>query len=203
MELFLGAAAAHLLALASPGPDLFLVIRLALARGFRAGVSAALGIMLGLCVHIGFSLTLLGTLRARYPGAFTVLGLAGAGYLIYLGVGALGEARAARARGEPAPARPGSALRQGLLCNLLNAKAAFYFWSLFSVLFEREVSDGFIAALAALMLTVEVGFFSAVSWLVSRARETSLVRAYFPWATGAMGVLLILLGLSVVAGQFA
>ena len=47
---------AHLLAVASPGPDTFIVMRQTLASGFKAGLSSAVGIGLGILIHCSLAL---------------------------------------------------------------------------------------------------------------------------------------------------
>lgn len=115
----------------TPGPDTALTIRNALAGGRKAGILTAAGVAIGQCVWtVAASLGLAGLLRASEP-AFLSLKLAGAAYLIFLGVQSLRAARARRgqqATAHPLPElRPVRALRQGLLNDLGNPKMAGFF----------------------------------------------------------------------------
>jgi threonine/homoserine/homoserine lactone efflux protein len=79
----------------TPGPDTALTIRNALAGGRAAGILTAAGVAIGQGVWtVAASLGLTGPLRASTP-AFLALKVAGAAYLVFLGVQSL---RAARAR---------------------------------------------------------------------------------------------------------
>jgi len=128
---FLGVS---LLVIVTPGQDTALTIRNTLAGGRRGGVFAALGVVSGQVTWaLATSAGLAAVLVASQP-AFTALRLAGAVYLVVLGVQAL--VAAVRPRGREAPAGPRArpaartAYRQGLLSNLGNAKVAVFFTSL-------------------------------------------------------------------------
>ena len=63
---FLKLAIAHMLAVASPGPDFAVVIRQSLAHGRRTAVWTAIGIGCAICLHVTYSMLGLGlVLRAR------------------------------------------------------------------------------------------------------------------------------------------
>ena len=120
--------AALLLTLA-PGPDTIFVLGAGLGGGSRGGLLASAGIMTGLLVHLSLALVGVSALIAASPLAFDVLRLAGAGYLIWIGVPLV--ARAWRERHVPpvlAPAQPPTRVFwQGLTTNLLNPKVAIFY----------------------------------------------------------------------------
>jgi threonine/homoserine/homoserine lactone efflux protein len=121
--LFIGAGLALNL---TPGPDMMYVTARGVSQGRRAGIASALGVGVGTLFHIAFVAFGLTSLLAAVPAAYTVIRLAGAAYLGYLGVQALrstGEAH------EQPLARGGdaAAFRQGVLTNVLNPKVAMFF----------------------------------------------------------------------------
>ena len=75
-----------LLAVISPGADFAMVTRNSLLRSRRAGLLTALGIGLGVLVHVGYTLLGVGLLMQQSTWLFDVVKLLGAAYLIYLGV---------------------------------------------------------------------------------------------------------------------
>jgi threonine/homoserine/homoserine lactone efflux protein len=128
---FLGVS---LLVIVTPGQDTALTIRNTLAGGRRGGVFTALGVVSGQVTWaLAASAGLAAVLVASQP-VFTALRLAGAAYLVWLGVQAL--LAAVRSRGPAVPGVVGTRLpsstayRQGLVSNLGNAKIAVFFTSL-------------------------------------------------------------------------
>lgn len=136
--LFIGAG---LLLNLTPGADMALVVRSAAAQGVRAGAAAALGVGAGCWVHIGAAAWGLSALLAGSPTAFGLLRWAGAAYLVWLGLGMLGQRaagadagartdtrdRPAAARWWPTAARWWPLFAQGFLTNALNPKVALFF----------------------------------------------------------------------------
>lgn len=74
------------LAVLSPGPDFAMVTRNSLVLSRRHGVFTALGIGLGVMLHIGYTLFGVGLLVKESLLLFSVLKIAGALYLVYLGI---------------------------------------------------------------------------------------------------------------------
>jgi threonine/homoserine/homoserine lactone efflux protein len=126
---------AVLLLNATPGPDTAYIVGRSVAQGRGAGLTSALGISAGCCVHTlacAFGLT---ALLAASAAAFTVVKLIGAVYLIYLGAMLLFKRAASEARGQPRAAAPPRPLRalflQGFWTNVLNPKVVLFFVSFF------------------------------------------------------------------------
>jgi len=117
----------------TPGPDFAVVVRNAL-RGRRLGVATSAGTISGLLVHTVAAALGLSAVLAASALAFTLVKVAGAGYLCWLGMRALLSAGSHRAAHQdpsqsasPLPAR--LAFRHGLLTNVLNPKAPLIFLS--------------------------------------------------------------------------
>ena len=113
----------------TPGADTLYIAARATTLGRKAGAVAALGIAAGCCVHIVAAGLGLSALLATSATAFTLVKLAGAAYLIYMGIALW---RSAKASSQPAAASPASApldriFVQGMLTNVLNPKVALFF----------------------------------------------------------------------------
>ncbi|HWO46092.1 MAG TPA: LysE family translocator, partial [Methylomirabilota bacterium] len=108
------------LLIATPGPDTALIIRNALASGPRASTMSALGVAVGILAWAAAATFGVGVLLERSSTAFSILKLAGAAYLAYLGLRSL----LSRAPADPDVPRTTlgdrSAWGQGLFSNLLN-----------------------------------------------------------------------------------
>jgi threonine/homoserine/homoserine lactone efflux protein len=152
------------LVIVTPGPDTALTIRNALFGGRPGGLRTAAGVACGQALWtVAASAGLAALLTASRP-AFLALRLAGAGYLVWLGLGSL---RAAW-RGRPVHARQlrGTPFRQGLLSNLGNPKMAVFFTSLlpqFGHSFPALLALGLVFACLTLV------WLSAYALAVARA----------------------------------
>jgi RhtB (resistance to homoserine/threonine) family protein len=148
-----------------PGPDMALVLQNGLGRGKRAAVETALGINAGLLVWaVAAALGVAALLRASAP-AFTLLKLAGAAYLVWLGLRALRDAWRGAADASAAPRRrTTSPFRQGLLSNLLNPKIALVFTTLIP-----QFVDAGAPAVAQTLLLAAIFIGMGLVWLTSYA----------------------------------
>ncbi|EWH00624.1 LysE family translocator [Halomonas sp. BC04] len=117
----------------SPGVDTLLVIRNTARGGVRDGVLTSVAICCGLFVHAAVSALGISLILLQSAWAFGLLKLAGAGYLVWLGLASLWAAR--RGQGLPVAgvlgereARPvWRPLREGLLSNVLNPKTVVFY----------------------------------------------------------------------------
>ena len=188
----------------SPGADMALVARVAVARGHRAAVWTTLGICAGLPLHAAASALGLAAVLAASATAFTVLKLLGAAYLIWLGISAIREA----GRGEVvadvltagAEGRTSGegwrAFLQGFLSNALNPKVALFYLAFLpqfmrpgdSVLGRSLLFAGIHAAQGIVWLTLYAYALDRLGVLIRR----SGVRRWLERTTGAV---LVALGL--------
>ncbi len=82
---FITIASLHPLAVMSPGPDFVLISRNSLVYSRKTGVYTALGLALGVLVHITYSLVGIAIIISKSIIIFSTIKLLGAGYLIYIG----------------------------------------------------------------------------------------------------------------------
>lgn len=121
--LFLGAAFAIV---AIPGPGVLYVVARSVDQGRRAGLVSVLGVGIGNYVQVLIAAVGLSALIASSALAFEVIRIAGAAYLIWLGISRLRESDPATvAIGEPVSDR--RLLGQGVLVATLNPKTALFF----------------------------------------------------------------------------
>jgi threonine/homoserine/homoserine lactone efflux protein len=110
----------------TPGPDTMLVAGQAARRGFRSGMSAAGGIFLGGILYMllcGFGFL---SVLNLVPSLFTIVKIAGALYLAWLGIQLLRGAIKPKADEERQVAL-GAPFRQGFWSTVLNPKIAIFF----------------------------------------------------------------------------
>jgi threonine/homoserine/homoserine lactone efflux protein len=115
--------ATTLVAMVVPGPDMLFVLGCGVRGGPRAGLLATAGVATSEAVHVAVAAAGLVALFAAVPAAFTVVRIAGAGYLIYLGVQLIRHRHDGAVR-VPVEGRVAGrrAYLRGLLTNLLNPK---------------------------------------------------------------------------------
>jgi threonine/homoserine/homoserine lactone efflux protein len=154
---FLIIAGAHFLALLSPGPDFFLIVRSAVINGARVASGVCVGIALANGVYIGLAISGLAVLQ-EVAGLFAMLKWAGCAYLVWLGWHFLtlrGEAIMPEARN---PERQNGnwwrECRVGFLSGILNPKNSLFYASLFSIGFERDTTFGVQLAYGVWMFAV-------------------------------------------------
>lgn len=195
LTLFATAAAAHLLAVASPGPDFAVVTRQTLAHGRNAGLRTAWGIAAGIVFHVAYALFGLGWLLQELPMLLELLRYAGAAFLLWMGSNAL---RAQPQQLDHAPATRPAAQRDfaiGLTTNLLNPKATLFFVALCSALLTTPTPLSLKLALAAWIVLTTGLWFSIVALTLGQARIRVALQAHAHWIDRGMGVLLIALAL--------
>lgn len=111
----------------TPGPDTLYILARTLSQGRLAGVLSVLGISTGILAHTLFAAIGLSAIIMTSALAFTTIKLAGAAYLIYLGVQAL-RSRPVSTSPTPIVAQSRSKIFwQGFVTNLLNPKIALFF----------------------------------------------------------------------------
>ncbi|TME58723.1 MAG: LysE family translocator [Chloroflexi bacterium] len=193
---FLAWVALSALIIATPGPDTALIIRNALAGGPRASTMSALGVAVGILAWAAAATLGVGVLLERSSTAFTILKLAGAAYLFYLGARSL----LSKSREDASPARSGSTLGdhsawgQGLMSNLLNPKTGAFFVTVmpqFTLPGDPAIQLVLMVAVFEVMLLV---WLVAYGHVVSRLGRTGLGSRVRTFMTKVTGVVLIGLG---------
>ena len=112
----------------SPGPDMILLTRTALAEGAKRGAIMACGIATGLALHTAIAVGGLALALERIPALRKVIAWAAAGYLLWLAYCIAKEhfiAWYSGAKREDPEMKTGNSFLRGLVCNLLNPKVMF------------------------------------------------------------------------------
>jgi len=181
----------------TPGPDTLYILGRSIAHGRRAGVASALGISVGSVFHTGAAALGLSAVLATSAWAFTIVKLAGAAYLIFLGVRALLERQPElsvpahfKQRGAAA------AFRQGILTNILNPKVALFFLAFLPQFIDSVAPSKTIAfvVLGLTFVTTGTTWCLILAWFSSafsaRLRESSTVTVLLNRAVGSLFVFL-------------
>jgi RhtB (resistance to homoserine/threonine) family protein len=181
-----------ILAVISPGPDFAMVTRNSLLLSRRAGVLTALGIGLGVLVHVTYTLVGVGLLIQQSLWLFNAIKLAGAAYLIHLGVKML-RARpgGVSADGRVTPLSDLAALRTGFLTNALNPKTTVFIVSLFMQVVRLDTPLAEQVGYGAFISMAHMTWFSLVAACFSADAVRDRLLAVRHWIDRTFGVLLI------------
>jgi threonine/homoserine/homoserine lactone efflux protein len=189
-----------------PGPDMALVFRQVLLGGTRLAQRTIYGNLSGLVVHAVALAAGLSALLAASAEAYTVVKLAGAVYLVYLGAQTILAARHAgaetAAEASIATARPVPSMRtayvQGLVSTVLNPKPALLFLTYLPQFVDqsRAVLPQ-IAFLAGVHILVGLVWMTLYAHIVQRAHRVLTRSDVRRWLERITGVVLIGLGLRV------
>ena len=189
---------ASLVLIVTPGQDMVLVMSRSIAQGAAAGVATAAGVSVGLVGHTVLVTLGLGAILRASEWLFVALKLAGAAYLIYLGIALLrtrGVALAVHAASQRSVAR---LFIDGALSNISNPKIAiFYFAFLPQFVLPGAAHPtlsvfalGLLFAALTFLVKGPVGFFAGLlsAWLRSRP-------GFLVWLYRSSGAILIGLGI--------
>lgn len=202
--LFLLVAGTHFAALLSPGPDFFLLIRTALAKGRRQADGCAWGIALANLLSMLLVLFVLGLLPGE--GGWLWRGVQGLGglYFVWIGAQALASRRdLALPQGDQVLL--GSRWRglcQGVLASSLNPKLPLFYAGLFGALREAAM-PGWGLGLAMAWMTLVVLFWDlALVRLLDQPRWRTWLQLRVRWLDRGCGALLLALGVWLLLGAW-
>ncbi len=111
----------------TPGPGVIFLVTRTLSQGRAAGLASIGGVALGNFGNAAAASLGLAVLFAASSSAFLIVKLAGAGYLMFLGLRALTSNTAPVSAAGRAPISQFKAFRDGFLVALLNPKTALFF----------------------------------------------------------------------------
>lgn len=200
LSIFLTVVLAHLLAVVSPGPDFIMITRNSLVYSRRTGIYSALGLGLGILVHVTYSLVGIGLIISKSIILFNLIKFLGAGYLIYIGYKSLtskssktdilvGNQRKDLSRL--------AAVRIGFITNVTNPKATLFFLSLFTLVINPDTPLFLKVMMGTEMSVVTFLWFALVAYLTSHHIVKSKISGIQHFAEKFIGVVLVALGVKV------
>lgn len=184
-------AAMWLVAVAIPGPNFFVVARMAAARSRREALVTVGAIGIGsLCwglagffgVHALFALA---------PWFYGGLKLLGACYLAYVGTRIIAGSFRPAAEGGAAA---GAAFRLGLLTSLSNPKSALLVGSLFTAVMPPDATLSVGLWTVAEMVAISLGWYAMLACVISTHVVASLFRRFRAWIDRCAGAIFIAFG---------
>ena len=170
--------------LGGPGPAVVSLAAVGATSGLRDGLPYLLGILAGLLVALVAAVLGLATILLQWPQASTVIQLIGAAYILYIAL-KIGSASVTVSADKESMNHP--TFRDGLILNLLNAKAYAAFFALFSQ-FLLPFDNTFVAYTASATVVFLIGVGVDLVWFVgggflqttfAEPRRARLIRVIF------------------------
>ena len=205
-EQFAGFALASFILIAIPGPGVLFVIGRALAHGRGTALASVAGHSAGNCVVAICVAFGIGAIVERSAGFFTAIRLAGAVYLVWLGIQAFRKRGSlARVLTEAAAPRGGiKSAREGFLVGITNPKAVILFAAVLPQFVDRQAGHVPAQMLILSALSVLIGLASdscyglaastVRSWFGRSPRRLAMVGGVGGLAMIGLGVTLALTG---------
>jgi threonine/homoserine/homoserine lactone efflux protein len=162
-------AVTALVVIVVPGPSVLFIIGRALAVGRREAVLTMVGSMAGVVVLLVAVALGLGTLIAASAVALTLVKVAGAAYLIYLGVHAFRTRKslASALTGGVQPVNTRRVLRQGFLVGVTNAKTAVFFAAVLPQFIDPAAGHATLQILLLGLVFIAIALISDTIWAVA------------------------------------
>ena len=190
-------------ALSAPGPDVFLLMRVAV-RERRAAVFAALGIMTGNTLWIMASVLGLTSLFASVPQLTPILQAVGSCILGWIGVQSIRAGLRAMCvtRTEQAIHAPRRPYLLGFVTNISNPKALIFFTALLTQFLPPALPGQDRLLVIIMMVGIGLVWFVGVALACSVARFREWFGRFAPWLDVIAGAVFLVVGLAVIAELF-
>ena len=200
MELFITVALLHLFAVASPGPDFFLITRQSTLYGRDISIWASLGISIGILMHSFLSIVGIYVLLSLYPDFIFYMKIIASLYIASIGVRTL----LVNSQIEISPLSDQKNITatksfvMGFFTNALNPKAFLFFIMVFSLISNTNSSNEIKILLGVYMAGATFIWFTLISISFSKISKGEFIKKNLPYLEKIIGVILILIALQIL-----
>lgn len=208
---YLALIGVHFMALVSPGPDFALVIRTSLKQGKRAALACSVGITAGITIHVSYVTLGVSQMLEESPKLFLGMQIVCGLYLIFLGFPPQWKFWRRKVKkidvdgnfilDDPieVPKSIRSSFWTGFITNLLNAKAALFFLSIFSQFVSTHTPRFVVFIYAGSAILATLVWFSSLSLFLTHARVRKKIEHVQPLIEKMTGLLLMALGFRMIS----
>lgn len=185
-------------AVISPGPDFAMVSRNSLTLSRQAGTLTAIGIGLGVIVHVTYTIMGIGVILHQSLVLFTLLKIAGSIYLIWLGIKMVKAKPQTQEVDKPQSAPNGlAAMKMGFMTNALNPKTSIFIVSLFMQVVRADTPPIILIGYGLLIAIIHMIWFSLVARFFSTQTVRKKIINIRGWIDRFFGLLLIGFGSAI------
>ena len=195
---FIAFLAASILIILAPGPAQALVLARTIGSGRKSGIMTAIGLNVGTLFHAVAAGLGLSAVLATSALAFSVVKLAGAGYLVYLGVRAVLTRPTAITETEPLAERSDHSFLKAVVTGVLNPKVALFFLAFLPQFVDQAHGSAFLqfVLLGSIIAAIDIVYESLLAFIAggisSRVMNNARVRV---WRERITGLALVGLGI--------
>ena len=200
MELFITVAFLHLFAVASPGPDFFLIARQSTLYGRDISIWASLGISIGILMHSFLSIAGIYVLLTLYPDFIFYMKIIASLYIASIGVRTLlvNSQIEISTLSDQKNITATKSFVMGFFTNALNPKAFLFFIMVFSLISNTNPSNETKILLGIYMAVATFIWFTLISISFSKISKGEFIKKNLPYLEKIIGVILILIALQIL-----
>ena len=147
-----------------PGPAVLYVVARSIEQGAKAGIASSFGLMVGAVVHILAAALGLSAILLTSALAFNVIKYLGAIYLIYLGIRKIFFEKDSMDIRSNGPKPMLKVFKQGILVNILNPKAALFFFAFLPQFVNPQQGAVSLQIILLGLLFLVIAFISDVAY---------------------------------------
>jgi len=186
----------------SPGPDFLITLRNALGVGRASGIATAIGVGMGIFVHVAYSVLGIAVIISQSVILFNIIKYLGAAYLVWAGICALRSKGWSVDHVEKAKNNQKTKLKcfvEGFVTNVLNPKATLFFLALFTQVIKPETPLSWQITYGTSIAIMVMMWFSIVAVGLTHAKIRMKLSSMSIWIDRMTGGFFILLGLRIAA----
>jgi len=198
-------AIASVALLVIPGPAVIYIINRSVASGRSIGLASVVGLELGTFMHVIAASVGLSAVLATSEGAFNIVKILGASYLVIVGLSTLLRQPQAVKTSDASISKL-QAFRQGFIVNTLNPKVALFFLSFLPQFIDPNKSSNALQSLVLGAVFVTCGFITDGIYALSASslRETLIKGKALPFIQRYVaGVVFVLLGIMAASAKIS
>ena len=204
MELFFTVALMHLFAVASPGPDFFLISRQTILYGKNISIWASLGISMGILMHSLLSIAGIYMILSLYPHLLFYMKIIASLYIAFLGFRTLMISNNIKIdiSANKIDISFFKSFLTGFLTNALNPKAFLFFIMVFALISNSTETVVIKMALGVYMAVATFIWFTFISISFAKISQGEVIKKIIPYMEKIIGVLLILISLQILFSDY-
>jgi len=184
----------YIVGLVSPGPNFIIVTNTSMSVSRTAGLFAGLGLAAASLTWAIMAMAGLGFLLTHFEWLHITLQVAGALYLIWLGIKMIRNATKPLTSTGPAELTWQAAMRRAYIVSMTNPKSVAFFGSIFALVIPAHAPLWFYGVIALSCVLLSMLWYCGLAFFFSNPRVAGCFLRFKGYIERAMGGALILLG---------